>query len=80
MKRIGRKTIALLLAAALALPGLSAQGAEASVTAPAAVLMEASTGQVLAPSPPGPSPTPSPPRPTPPPWAGPTSGWRRGSR
>ena len=48
MKRIGRKTIALLLAAALALPGLSAQGAEASVTAPAAVLMEASTGQVLA--------------------------------
>ena len=48
MKRIGRKTIALLLAAALALPGLSAQGAEASVTAPAAVLMEASTGRVLA--------------------------------
>ena len=48
MKRIGRKTIALLLAAALALPGLSAQGAEVSVTAPAAVLMEASTGQVLA--------------------------------
>ena len=37
MKRIGRKTIALLLAAALALPGLSAQGAEVSVTAPAAV-------------------------------------------
>ena len=48
MKRIGRKTIALLLAAALALPGLSAQGAEVSVTAPAAVLMEASTGQVMA--------------------------------
>ena len=48
MKRIGRKTIALLLAAALALPGLSAQGAEAPVTAPAAVLMEASTGRVLA--------------------------------
>ena len=48
MKRIGRKTIALLLAAALALPGLSAQGAEVSVTAPAAVLMEASTGRVLA--------------------------------
>ena len=48
MKRIGRKTIALLLAAALALPGLSAQGAEAAVTAPAAVLMEASTGRVLA--------------------------------
>lgn len=48
MKRIGRKTIALLLASALALPGLSAQGAEAAVTAPAAVLMEASTGRVLA--------------------------------
>ena len=47
MRRIGRKTLALALAAVLALPGISAQGAQVAVTAPAAVLMEASTGQVL---------------------------------
>ena len=47
MRRIGRKALALALAAALALPGVSAQGAQVAVTAPAAVLMEASTGQVL---------------------------------
>ena len=47
MRRIGRKALALALAAVLALPGVSAQGAQVAVTAPAAVLMEASTGQVL---------------------------------
>ena len=47
MRRIGRKALALALAAVLALPGISAQGAQVAVTAPAAVLMEASTGQVL---------------------------------
>ena len=47
MRRIGRKAMALALAAVLALPGISAQGAQVAVTAPAAVLMEASTGQVL---------------------------------
>ena len=47
MRRIGRKALALALAATLALPGVSAQGAQVAVTAPAAVLMEASTGQVL---------------------------------
>ena len=47
MRRIGRKALALALGAVLALPGVSAQGAQVAVTAPAAVLMEASTGQVL---------------------------------
>ena len=47
MRRIGRKALALALAAVLALPGVSAQGAQVAVTAPAAVVMEASTGQVL---------------------------------
>ena len=47
MRRIGRKALALALGAVLALPGVSAQGAQVAVTAPAAVVMEASTGQVL---------------------------------
>ena len=47
MRRIGRNALALALGAVLALPGVSAQGAQVAVTAPAAVVMEASTGQVL---------------------------------
>ena len=47
MRRIGRNALALALGAVLALPGVTAQGGEVAVTAQAAVLMEASTGQVL---------------------------------
>lgn len=47
MRRIGRKALALALAAALLLPALPAGAESLAVTAPAAVLMEASTGQVL---------------------------------
>ena len=47
MKKLRLRALSLAAAAALLLPALPAQGADLEVTAPSAVLMEASTGQVL---------------------------------
>ena len=47
MKKFRLRALSLAAAAALLLPALPAQGADLEVTAPSAVLMEASTGQVL---------------------------------
>ena len=47
MKKLRLRALSLAAAAALLLPAFPAQGADLEVTAPSAVLMEASTGQVL---------------------------------
>ena len=47
MKKLRLRALSLAAAAALLLPALPVQGADLEVTAPSAVLMEASTGQVL---------------------------------
>ena len=47
MKKFRLRALSLAAAAALLLPAFPAQGADLEVTAPSAVLMEASTGQVL---------------------------------
>lgn len=47
MKKLRLRALSLAAAAALLLPALPAQGADLEVTAPSAVLMEVSTGQVL---------------------------------
>lgn len=47
MKKLRVCVLAMFLAVAMGVPSLPAQGAEVEITAPAAVVMEASTGRVL---------------------------------